>query len=97
MIVGVNRYELDDEPPLEILRIDPALEQKQIDRVQALRAKRDSAAAESALAALKQAAAVEGRNLMPPIIDAAKAYVTMGEMCDALREVWGVWRETPVF
>ncbi len=97
MIVGVNRYELDDELPLEILRIDPALEQKQIDRVQALRAKRDSAAAESALAALKQAAAVEDRNLMPPIIDAAKAYVTMGEMCDALREVWGVWRETPVF
>ena len=97
VIVGVNRYELDDEPPLEILRIDPALEQKQIDRVQALRAKRDSAAAESALAALKQAAAGEGRNLMPPIIDAAKAYVTMGEMCDALREVWGVWRETPVF
>ena len=97
VIVGVNRYELDDELPLEILRIDPALEQKQIDRVQALRAKRDSAAAESALAALKQAAAVEDRNLMPPIIDAAKAYVTMGEMCDALREVWGVWRETPVF
>jgi methylmalonyl-CoA mutase N-terminal domain/subunit len=97
VIVGVNRYELDDELPLEILRIDPALEQKQIDRVQALRAKRDAAAAESALAALKQAAAVEDRNLMPPIIDAAKAYVTMGEMCDALREVWGVWRETPVF
>ena len=97
MIVGVNRYELDDELPLEILRIDPALEQKQIERVQALRARRDSAAAESALAALKEAAAVEDRNLMQPIIDAAKAYVTMGEMCDALREVWGVWRETPVF
>ena len=39
----------------------------------------------------------DGRNLMPPIVDAARAYVTMGEMCDALREVWGVWRETPVF
>jgi len=97
VIVGVNRYELDDELPLEILRIDPALEQKQIDRVQALRAKRDSAAAESALGALRETAAVEDKNLMPPIIDAAKAYVTMGEMCDALREVWGVWRETPVF
>src|SRR4051812_37606155 len=63
VVVGVNRYELEDEPELEILKIDPALEQKQIDRVQALRAKRDTAAAESALAALKQAAAVEDRNL----------------------------------
>ena len=65
--------------------------------MQALRARRDSAAVERALAELKQAAAREDVNLMPPIIDAARAYVTMGEMCDALREVWGVWRETPVF
>jgi methylmalonyl-CoA mutase, N-terminal domain len=97
VIVGVNRYELDDEPPLEILRIDPSLEAKQIERVQALRAGRDSAAVEAALTRLKEDAAVEGRNLLEPIVDAAKAYVTMGEMCGALREVWGVWRETPVF
>jgi methylmalonyl-CoA mutase N-terminal domain/subunit len=96
VIVGVNRFELEDEPPLEILRIDPALEPEQIARVQSLRAKRDSAAVESSLAGLKQAAAGD-TNLMPPIVDAAKAYVTMGEMCDALREVWGTWRETPVF
>jgi methylmalonyl-CoA mutase, N-terminal domain len=96
VIVGVNRFELEDESPLEILRIDPALEPEQIARVQSLRAKRDSAAVESALAGLKQAAAGD-TNLMPPIVDAAKAYVTMGEMCDALREVWGTWRETPVF
>src|SRR5688572_28879659 len=97
IIVGVNRYQVEDEEPIAILKIDPALEQQQIDRVQALRAKRDSAAAEAALARLKQDAAYDDRNLMPPIIDAARAYVTMGEMCDALREVWGVWRETPVF
>jgi methylmalonyl-CoA mutase, N-terminal domain len=97
IVVGVNRYELAGEQPIEILRIDPALEQKQIQRVQALRARRDSARAESSLAALKRDAAIEDRNLMYPIIDAARAYVTMGEMCDALREVWGVWRETPVF
>jgi protoheme ferro-lyase len=54
-------------------------------------------AAERALAQLQEAARSDGVNLMPPIIDAARAYVTMGEMCDALREVWGVWRETPVF
>jgi methylmalonyl-CoA mutase N-terminal domain/subunit len=96
VIVGVNRYELADEVPIDILRIDPALEQKQIERVQATRAKRDSAAVEQALTQLKQGAAGD-TNLMPLIVDASRAYVTMGEMCDALREVWGVWRETPVF
>src|SRR5438067_2182005 len=89
IVVGVNRYQIEAEPELEILKIDPALEERQIARVQALRARRDSAAVESALARL-QADATEGRNLMPPILDAAGAYVTMGEMCDALREVWGV-------
>ena len=97
VVVGVNRYEQEDEQPIEILRIDPALEQKQIERVQAVRARRDSAAVEAALARLKEDAAHEDRNLMAPIIDASRAYVTMGEMCDALREVWGTWRETPVF
>jgi methylmalonyl-CoA mutase N-terminal domain/subunit len=97
IVVGVNRYELENEPPPEILRIDPALETKQIERVQALRARRDAAAASAALARLKEDAAHEDRNLMPPIVEAARAYVTMGEMCDALREVWGIWRETPVF
>jgi methylmalonyl-CoA mutase, N-terminal domain len=97
IVVGVNQYELEEETPLEILRIDPALEQKQIDRVQALRARRDSRAVEDALSALKEASLREDVNLMPLIVDASKAYVTMGEMCDALRETWGVWRETPVF
>ena len=97
VIVGVNRYELEEEQQIDLLRIDPALETKQIARVQAVRASRDTAAAEAALVRLKEDAAVEGRNLMEPIMDASRAYVTMGEMCDALREVWGTWRETPVF
>jgi methylmalonyl-CoA mutase N-terminal domain/subunit len=97
VVVGVNRYEVEEEQPLEILRIDPALERKQVERVQALRARRDSAAVESALARLKEDAAREDRNLMEPILSASRAYGTMGEMCDALREVWGTWRETPVF
>jgi methylmalonyl-CoA mutase N-terminal domain/subunit len=97
VIVGVNRFEDPDERQVEILKIDAALEQKQIDRVQALRARRDSAASESALARLKQDASEADTNLMPAIIDASRAYVTMGEMCDSLRDVWGVWRETPVF
>jgi methylmalonyl-CoA mutase N-terminal domain/subunit len=65
--------------------------------VQALRARRDASAVEAALARLREDAAREDRNLMEPIMAAARADVTMGEMCDALREVWGVWRETPVF
>jgi methylmalonyl-CoA mutase N-terminal domain/subunit len=97
IVVGVNRYQLEEEQELEILKIDPALERKQIDRVQALRARRDSSAAEQVLARLREDAAHEDRNLMESIMAAARADVTMGEMCDALRDVWGVWRETPVF
>jgi methylmalonyl-CoA mutase, N-terminal domain len=97
VIVGVNRYESEAQPDVEIHRVDPALEAEQVARVRALRASRDSAAVESALARLKGDATREGRNLMHPIIDAARVDVTMGEMCDALREVWGTWRETPVF
>jgi methylmalonyl-CoA mutase N-terminal domain/subunit len=98
IVVGVNHYEIPeaDDDPIPILRIDPALEREQIERVQALRARRDSGPVEAALAGLKEAADGE-TNLMVPILAAAKAYVTMGEMCDAFREVWGVWRETPVF
>ena len=97
IVVGVNKYELQDEVPIEILKVDATLEQKQIDRVQALKAQRDSGAVEAALGRLKEDAARDDRNLMGPIVDASRANVTMGEMCDALREVWGVWRETPVF
>jgi methylmalonyl-CoA mutase N-terminal domain/subunit len=96
IVVGVNHYELDEDEPIPILRIDPALEREQIERVQAVRARRDAAAVEACVAELKRSAAAD-RNLMEPILAAAKAYVTMGEMCDAFREVWGVWRETPVF
>jgi methylmalonyl-CoA mutase N-terminal domain/subunit len=81
----------------EALPLFSALEGKQIERVQALKTSRDSAAVEAALARLKEDAARDGRNLMPPIVDAARAYVTMRAMCDALREVWGTWCETPVF
>jgi methylmalonyl-CoA mutase N-terminal domain/subunit len=96
VIVGVNRHVLEEETPIEILRIDPALEQKQIERVRATRERRDAGKVEAALARLR--ADAEGdMNLMPAIMDASRVYVTMGEMCDTLREVWGVWRETPVF
>jgi len=96
VVVGVNRYVLEDEAEIEILRIDPALEEKQIARVKALRDRRDSAEVDRTLARLKQGAERD-ENLMPLLVEASRAYVTMGEMCDALRETWGTWRETPVF
>jgi methylmalonyl-CoA mutase N-terminal domain/subunit len=96
VIVGVNRYRLEGEREPEILRIDAALETKQVERVRAVRAGRDNVAVEAALGELKRGAAGDA-NLMEPIVEAARVSVTMGEMCDALREVWGTWRETPVF
>jgi methylmalonyl-CoA mutase N-terminal domain/subunit len=97
VVVGVNRYRLEEDTQPELLKVDPALERKQVERVEGLRARRDSARVEAALARLKEDAARDDRNLMPAILDGARAYVTMGEMCDAWREVWGIWRETPVF
>jgi methylmalonyl-CoA mutase N-terminal domain/subunit len=96
VVVGVNRYGADDETEPPLHRTDPALEGAQVERVAALRARREAAAAERALARLREEAAGD-TNLMPALVDASRAYVTLGEMCDALRETWGVWRETPVF
>jgi methylmalonyl-CoA mutase, N-terminal domain len=96
VVVGVNRYELEQEAPVELLRIDPALEQKQIERVRAVRDRRDSGQVEAALGRLR--AGAEGdTNLMPAVMDCARVYATLGEMCETLRGVWGTWRETPVF
>ncbi len=96
VIVGVNRYQQEDSD-IAILKIDPALEQKQIDRVRDVRSRRDGAAVEARLAGLRDAAGRDDVNLMPLIVDAARDYVTMGEICDTFRDVWGIWRETPVF
>jgi methylmalonyl-CoA mutase N-terminal domain/subunit len=97
VVVGVNRFRVEDEPPLEILRIDPALERKQIGRVQAVRARRDGVAVEQALTTLKAAAARAEENLMPHLLDAARAHATEGEIVAALQDVWGDYTETPVF
>ncbi len=96
IVVGVNHYEENDEQPLDILRIDPTLEQKQIDRVKAVRARRDTQAVETALTQLKTAAASD-QNLMGPLLDAARAHVSEGEIVEALQTVFGTYTETPVF
>jgi methylmalonyl-CoA mutase N-terminal domain/subunit len=91
----VNDFHHEEEE-VAILRIDPGLERKQIERLRATRAARDSAAVERALAELKQEAASE-RNLMPAIIEAARARATEGEMVGAMQEVFGTYTESPVF
>jgi len=96
LIVGVNAHTVGQETPIPLHKIDPALEPRQVERVRALRAQRDAFAAERTLAELRETAAGTA-NLMPAIIRAAQADVTMGEMCDVLRDVWGIWRETPVY
>jgi methylmalonyl-CoA mutase, N-terminal domain len=97
IVVGVNRYQTEDDEDVHILRIDPDLERRQIERLRAFKARRDSAAVERRLAALSEAASVPDRNLMPFIVDAVRDGVTLGEICDAWRRVWGTWREQPVF
>lgn len=97
IVVGVNEYLVEDDDEIPTLRIDPALEKKQKGRVEAARLGRDSAALEAALAALRSGAANDGVNLMPPIIECARAGATEGEMVIALQEVFGTYTETPVY
>src|SRR5918992_1222788 len=96
IVVGVNRYEQHDETQMQILKIPVELERKQIDRVLAIRAGRDAAEAERALSQLREAAASE-RNLMEPLLDAARAHCTEGEIVGSLQRVFGTYTETPVF
>ena len=97
IVVGVNRYALAEEQPIPTLRIDPALERKQIGRLQAARARRDGAAVERALAALREDAAHDERNLMDPLLTCARAHASEGEIVQSLQQVFGDYTETPVF
>ena len=96
-IVGVNAYTEGDDDPPAILRIDPAFEAYQVNRVRALREARDSALVNDRLAALEAAARREDENLMPYLVQAARADVTEGEMVIALQEVFGSYTESPAF
>jgi methylmalonyl-CoA mutase, N-terminal domain len=97
IVVGVNDYVEGDGTETPTLRIDPALERKQIGRVQAVRAARDAAAVERALATLCETAAREDTNLMPVLVEAARVHVSEGEVVAALQGVFGAYTETPVF
>jgi methylmalonyl-CoA mutase N-terminal domain/subunit len=97
VVVGVNRYVAADEEPIPTLRIDPALERKQLERLQSARAGRDGAAVEQALAALREDAGHEDRNLMEPLLECARAHASEGEIVESLQQVFGDYTESPVF
>jgi methylmalonyl-CoA mutase, N-terminal domain len=95
VIVGVNDFVQQDEPPIEILYIDETTAEKQIARLHELRKTRDNHGVACSLDALRETARGTG-NTMPAILDCVRAYATVGEMCDALREVWGEYEEVPI-
>jgi methylmalonyl-CoA mutase N-terminal domain/subunit len=95
IVVGVNRFEVEEEKPIPIQKIDAALESNQIERVRALRARRDSGTWKAALQGVEDAA-LSGENIMPKIIAAVEACATVGEISDAMRRIFGEYREAVV-
>jgi methylmalonyl-CoA mutase N-terminal domain/subunit len=95
IVVGVNRFEVEEEKPIPIQRIDPALEPRQVERLRALRAKRDVGPWKAALAGVEDAAR-SGANVMPRILAAVEASATVGEISDAMRRVFGEYKEAVV-
>jgi methylmalonyl-CoA mutase N-terminal domain/subunit len=95
-VVGVNKYVMAEERPLSILKIDDAIEREQVERVARVKAARDAAKVERRL---KQLAEVcrNGGNVMPVLIDAVKDYVSLGEISDVYRQVFGLYREPIIF
>ncbi|HEX5875119.1 MAG TPA: methylmalonyl-CoA mutase family protein [Pyrinomonadaceae bacterium] len=93
IVVGVNRFQIEEEQTVPVLRIDPALEHEQVERLRALRGRRDSESVTAALNKLEQAAGTS-ENLMPRILECVEAYATVGEISNTLRRVWGEYRET---
>jgi methylmalonyl-CoA mutase N-terminal domain/subunit len=95
VVVGVNRYNVDEATSIPILRIDPEVERSQLERLRKLRARRDIGRAQAALKVVEATARTDG-NLMPVILDAVKAYATVGEISNALRRVFGEYQESVV-
>jgi methylmalonyl-CoA mutase N-terminal domain/subunit len=95
VVVGVNRFQSEDEKSIAIQRIDEELERRQVERLRALRARRDPAPHQAAIRQVEEAAR-SGENLMPRIVNAVEAYATVGEISDAMRRVFGEHQETVV-
>jgi methylmalonyl-CoA mutase N-terminal domain/subunit len=95
-VVGVNRFQIQEEKPDNLLRVDPAVRLSQIEKLNLLKVERDSDRVKTSLSELKKVAERD-QNLMIPILDAVKAYATLGEICDVLREVFGEYRQVTTF
>ena len=95
-VVGVNKYVMPDERAVEFLRIDPEIEREQIERVERVKASRDAAQVGKRLEQLTQVCR-DGRNVMPVLVDAVKDYVSLGEIADVYRRVFGLYREPIIF
>jgi methylmalonyl-CoA mutase N-terminal domain/subunit len=96
IIVGVNDFVMEDEPPIDILLIDESVADRQIERLRTLKASRDNGKVRSSLEELRGAATKGDVNMMPFILDCVRAYATLGEICDELRGVYGAYEE-PTF
>jgi methylmalonyl-CoA mutase N-terminal domain/subunit len=96
IIVGVNEFVMENEPPIDILLIDESVGDRQIERLRNLRATRDNTRVQTTLRALREAAANDSLNMMPCILDCVRAYATLGEICDEMRAVYGTYEE-PAF
>lgn len=96
VVVGVNKFTIENEPPKEILRVNPQLRKVQTEKLKRLRQKRDNQNVQKTLQALREGARDESVNLMPLILDAAKAYATLGEICNVLRDEFGEYQESVV-
>src|SRR5437762_2719129 len=96
LIVGINAYMATEEPPIPILRLDPEVERKQVERLNAVKRSRSQRQAQEKLRAVEDACRGD-KNLMYPVLEAVKAYCTLGEVCDVFRKVWGAYREKGTF
>ncbi|UCF56707.1 MAG: methylmalonyl-CoA mutase family protein [Deltaproteobacteria bacterium] len=92
VVAGVNRFQVEEEKPTNLLRVDPAVRISQVEKLKKLKSERDNEQVAKSLAELKRVAEGSG-NLMPPIFSAVKAYATLGEICDVLREVFGEYQQ----
>ena len=96
VIVGVNDFTVEEEVPIQILRVDPEVEKKQVERLGILKNNRDNQKVKAVLNELRNAAEKD-ENLVPQILNAVKTYATLGEICDALREIYGEYKAPSIF
>ncbi len=96
VVIGVNKFQIEEKPPQNLLRVDPVLEENQRQKLNQLKQERDHQAVSGSLARLKEAARGSG-NMVPPILDAVRVYATLGEICDVLRDVFGEYQQKAIF